>query len=292
MSYTIGVTSTRGIGPDRGGRQRNEDNYLVCHLGEASFLRDGTVIKETREGSGSLVAVCDGMGGHQAGDLASFTAARALTRLYQKELPSAPARAMLRFVKETHNQLHWKIRELGEVKLGTTLTACWIIHGHAAWVHVGDSRLYLIRDSDAFQLTPDHTRNEFFTRDGKSNVAGGDHLAQSYIYGSRGLGDDAGLRLEYGLDASIEKLHAGDRLVLCSDGFSGVVDVEAMKSILAQHSNSQDASNACVERAINEGSTDNITVAVISIPKHAAFDDLPDNINLDDEWEEESTVLF
>ena len=231
--------STRGIGPERGGRQRNEDNYLVCHAGEATYLHDGNVATEAREGVGSLIAVCDGMGGHQAGDLASLTAARALTRLYQNDLPAAPARAMLRFVKETHNQLHWKIRERGEVKLGTTLTACWIIHGHMAWVHVGDSRLYLIRDQNAFQLSPDHTRNEFLSRDGKANIASGNHLAQSYIYGSRGLGDDASLRLEYGLDASLEKLHGGDRLLLCSDGFSGVVDQDAMKDILTQHPNSQ-----------------------------------------------------
>jgi protein phosphatase len=123
-------------------------------------------------------------------------------------------------------------------------------------------------------------------------VSEGDHLAQSFIYGSRGLGDDASIRLQYGLDASIERLHGGDRLLLCSDGFSGAVNSQEMLEILAQHPNSQEAANACVERAINDGSTDNITVIVISVAKNATFDEAPDTLLLEEEWEEESTVLF
>ena len=161
MPYTIGVMSTRGIGPTRGGRKRNEDNYLVSHDGEAQYLRKDEIVTEKSDGYGSFVAVCDGMGGHQAGDVASLAAARVLTKLHHSSVPPSPAKVMMKFLKETHNRLHWKIREQAEVKMGTTLTACWIVHGFAAWAHVGDSRLYLIRDGDAFQLTPDHTRNEF-----------------------------------------------------------------------------------------------------------------------------------
>jgi PPM family protein phosphatase len=292
MPYSIGVTSTRGIGPERGGRQQNEDNYLVSHDGVASYLRDGSPVSEPLQGAGSLVAVCDGMGGHQAGDVASLTAARALTKLHVPEVPPALGRVMLRFVREAHNRIHWLLREKGPVEIGTTLTACWLTYGHAAWVHVGDSRLYLIRDGQAFQLSPDHTRNEFAQRDGKAAVTEGSHLAQSFIYGSRGLGDDTTIRLEYGMDASIERLHPGDHLLLCSDGFSGAVGPNEMVERVQSAPSAQQAANACVERAINGGATDNITVIVVRISKHAKFEAPPDALLIDEEWEEESTILF
>jgi protein phosphatase len=184
------------------------------------------------------------------------------------------------------------VRERGDVKLGTTLTACWLVYGHAAWAHVGDSRLYLIRDGSSFQLSPDHTRNEFAQRDGKGSVSEGEHLAQSFIYGSRGLGDDANIRLEYGMDASIERLHAGDHLLLCSDGFSGAVSPPEMIEVVQQAASAQEAAHACVDRAINDGSTDNITVVVVRVHKHAKFDDPPESLLMDEEWEEESTLLF
>ena len=199
---------------------------------------------------------------------------------------------MLRFVREAHNRLHWLIREEGEVELGTTLTACWIAYGHVAWAHVGDSRLYLVRDGQAFQLSPDQTRNEFAQRDGKAAVSEGAHLAQSFIYGSRGLGDDSTIRLEYGMDASIERLHPGDHLLLCSDGFSGVVETDEMVKLVQDAPNAQKAASDCVDRAINGGSADNITVIIVRIAKHAKFEDPPDTLLLDEEWEEESTMLF
>ena len=81
MGYRIGVKCSIGVGPDAGGRERNEDNYLVCHEGLIRYLEDDQPQALAATGDGAFVAVCDGMGGHDDGHVASLTAAKAMSRL-------------------------------------------------------------------------------------------------------------------------------------------------------------------------------------------------------------------
>lgn len=288
MSCSIGVVCSVGVGAARGGRARNEDNYLIC-AGDRASWRDGdSEHHEGAQGEGFLVAVCDGMGGHADGELASATAVRVLSKLYRPQVPADLPRAMVRYVLDAHTRLYWKAREAGPVTMGTTLTAAWVVGRHAAWVHVGDSRLYLLREGRLRQLSRDHTRNEFSERDGRPVQPEGIHLAQSFIYGSRGLGDDSRLRLQRDLDAGWEQLEVGDRLLLCSDGLSGVVDDASIADCLEQVPDPQAAAVACLERAIARGATDNITVVVVRV------DRLPDVASTEDEgmgFDDESTMM-
>jgi protein phosphatase len=279
MGYTVGVVCDIGIGPSQGGRERNEDNFLVCMDGTVRMRIDGTESQIEQRGDGVLLAVCDGMGGHADGDVASTIASRVMAKLYQPGVPRRPARVLLKYILESHRQLHWAAKSDGPVGMGTTLTAVWLVNGQAAWAQVGDSRLYLYRKGKLIQLTSDQTRNEFARRDGRPTVPDGDHLAQNFIYGSRGLGDNAALRLEQGLDNGAEPLEAGDRLLLCSDGLTTVVDDGRIGRTLEEHSEPTPAAQALRELALDRGSRDNVTAIVVRVdaPDAAVEDCLDEN---------------
>jgi len=288
MAYSIGVVCSIGVGPERGGRSRNEDNYLICRDNEITYLQGGHERKETGGGDGLLLAVCDGMGGHEDGHIASTTAARVIAKLYRPGAPKDPPRALLRYIQDAHRRLYWKARDKGPVSMGTTLSVCWLLNGNAAWAQVGDSRVYLFREDRLVLLTADHTRNEFARRDGLDDVVDGETLSQNFIYGSRGLGDNTGLRLEPGLDSGLEPLARGDRLLICSDGLWGSVDDASMADVLRNTPDPQAASVALMERAIARGSLDNITVLVVRVDSRP-HNSLPE---WDEDDNDESTVMF
>jgi protein phosphatase len=279
MAFTVGVVCDIGVGPLHGGRERNEDNFLVCQGGSASYHVRGTQMRVPQQGEGVLVAVCDGMGGHANGDVAATTAVQVIAKLYQPGAPRRPAKVLLKYVRECHRQLHDAARTDGPVAMGTTLTVAWLLGGQVAWVQVGDSRLYLYRAGSLLQLTVDQTRNEFARRDGRPLVPEGDHLAQTFIYGSRGLGDNASLRLEQGLDSGAEILHRGDRLLLCSDGLSGSVSDAMIAETLASEPDPQAAAERLRDQAIEQGSRDNVTAIVVRVEQ------IP---STSDEWSDET----
>lgn len=277
MSYAIGVVCHLGVGPENGGRERNEDNFLVCYDGWANYRAEtGEPSRAQQDGVGALVAVCDGMGGHADGDVASATAVQVLRKLYQPGAPRRPARVLLNFIQESHRQLHAAATEDGPVSMGTTLTAAWFVHGTMAWAHVGDSRLYLYRGGELLQLTTDQTRNEFARRDGLPLTRDGEHLVQNFIYGSRGLGDNTELRLEHGLDSGAEVLYPGDLLLLCTDGLTTGLKHEALKEILAMGREPQEAANLLCERAMKSGARDNVSAILVRVD--AVTDPLPDPV--------------
>ncbi len=262
---SIGVVCTIGIGPDRGGRQRNEDNYLVCHQGRIRYRKASSENVQGGETLGVLLAIADGMGGHRDGDLAATAAVQALARIFSRGQPRDPEESLREHVLTCHRRLRRKAAEQGPVQMGTTLTAAWILGGQLAWTQVGDSRLYLERSEEFRRLSRDQTRGEFARRDGRTLDHDQGFLAQNLIYGSRGIGDDEAIRLDPGVDSGCLSLSPGDRLVLCSDGLSGVVDDASMQVLLRDRPEPQDAAFALMEQAIESGSTDNISVLVARI---------------------------
>jgi serine/threonine protein phosphatase PrpC len=264
MASDVGVACVRGVGPERGGRERNEDSYLVCSDGTAVLLDHDVILRDDAAGEGLLIAVFDGMGGHDSGQDASAMASRAVRDLYRPTVPRDVGRAMRRYVQEAHKRLYWSVKGEGPVAMGTTLTACWVIESRASWTSVGDSRLYLFRDGAVKQVSSDHTAHQFARRDGMPET-GPNHLVQSFIFGSRGLGDNTSLRLEQGLDAGTFSLERGDRLLLCTDGVWASIDDAQIGEVLRNPGTAGQAAAALVERAIARGSTDNLTALVVDI---------------------------
>lgn len=285
MSVRVGLVSTVGVGVAGGGRDRNEDSYLVCDHGKMRWSETGRERTATGDGDGVLMGVFDGMGGHRDGDLASATAARMMARLYEPAgVPRDPARALRRHVLDSHRALHWQARAKGPVKMGTTLTMVWILYGGAHWVHVGDSRLYAHRAGQLTQLSRDHTGNEFARRDGRPETPDGKGLAQNFIYGSRGLGDDTALRVETVRDGGTADLQVGDRLLLCTDGITGMLDDATLSAILDMERDPQKAAAYIVKTAMNSGSTDNLTAIIVAIDSPLPIQ------NKEDLWEEDDTT--
>ncbi len=267
MSYgiTIGLVCSTGIESDRGGRTANEDNYLVCRNGQIRFRDDDKEVVRNQEGAGVLLAVADGMGGHEDGALASAAAVQAFSLLFGKGKPQAPELALLRFVLKAHNRLHSTVARRGSVRLGTTLTGAWVLDGRVFWVHVGDSRLYFLRNNQLVRLTADHTHREFALRDQRPIPSDADRLAQSFVYGSRGLGDDAAVRIDPGRDTGSRHLRPGDTLLLCTDGLTGFVDDRRIADALREVPQPAACAEVLVERAMACGSDDNITVMVVRV---------------------------
>ncbi|MCB9797414.1 MAG: serine/threonine-protein phosphatase [Alphaproteobacteria bacterium] len=266
---TIGVVCTRGVGPERGGRSANEDNYLVCRNNEVRYRNGDSEVVEHVRTFGILLAVADGMGGHEDGELASTAAVRAMSRIFRRGTPKDPELALHRFVLEAHRRLYRKVSELGPVRMGTTLTAVWLLDGKAYWCHIGDSRLYLWRDGTIRLITRDHTRAEFAERDGRVVEGDGSYLTQNFVYGSRGLGDDPTVRIDAGTDTGCLELRPRDRILLCSDGLSGPVEDHRIADAIRDTPEPQAAATSLMERALASGSDDNVTVIVARIDRVA-----------------------
>ena len=207
---------------------------------------------------GGLFAVADGMGGHAAGELAANLALDTLSSSFLNGRGLAPER-LAEAVQEAN--LAVLRSAVGEyVGMGTTLVAMVIDRAAALIAHVGDSRAYLLRGGELHRLTEDHSwvaeqvRLGHLTEDEARN-----HQWRSVV--SNALGGEERVRLElYGLP-----LRQGDRLLLCSDGLSGVLEEAELYGVLASQSDPDLAVRQLIDLSNAEGGPDNITAIVVDI---------------------------
>ena len=220
-------------------RERNEDAYLVQE---------------------PLYAVADGMGGHRGGDVASSMTVEALESV---ELPSDdPLASLVEEIKKANVEVLRRGESDKELRgMGTTLTAFLTDDDRAYVAHVGDSRAYLLRDGSLQRLTRDHTLVERMVEEGRLLPDQARHHPQRSIL-TRALGVDDDVQVD---DLTLDPLQAGDRILLCSDGLSAMVDEDVIERILLEEADPQAASDQLVEAAIEAGGEDNITVLVLDI---------------------------
>jgi serine/threonine protein phosphatase PrpC len=286
--FSVGVVCSIGVGPARGGRARNEDNYLVCRDGRLGW-RDGDTEQWLQVGASPhvLLAVADGMGGHEDGELASAAAVQALSRLYARPVPLEPEETLREFLLDAHRRIRARVAVGGAVKMGTTLSVAWVVNSKVYWAHVGDSRLYHWREGRLTRITRDQTRAEFARRDNRPIPSHPMHLSQNFIYGSRGLGDDAAVRIDRGIDTGAFSIRLGDRLVLCSDGLTSRVEDPWIADVVRNVPEPGPCAVALMERAIANQSDDNITVVVLRVD--AGEDEVEDGDTGD--WSDERTIV-
>lgn len=238
-------------------------------------FRDGSAERERlADGTGVLLAVADGMGGHEHGGLASGAAVQALARLHARGRPRAPEQTLRTFVLKAHTRLRDLARDRGAANMGTTLTCAWILEDSVYWVHVGDSRLYLLRDGALSLVTRDHTRREFAARDGRPQPQP-NALVQNFIFGSRGLGDDAMVRIDVGRDNGSFALRAGDRMLLASDGVFGPLTHDQLRGGLQSAVSATAAATTLAGGAMQAGGDDNVTALVLFV-RHLTTDQSAD----------------
>ncbi|HEX2096627.1 MAG TPA: Stp1/IreP family PP2C-type Ser/Thr phosphatase [Solirubrobacterales bacterium] len=212
-----------------------------------------------------IFVVADGMGGAQAGEVASKAAADA----FDRDLPDAPPERVLRETIEAANrEIHELARsDPSRAGMGTTITAA-IVNAESEEVgigHVGDSRAYRLRGGTLEQLTRDHSLVEEMRRKGQiTDAQAEDHPQRSII--TRALGPEP--RVE--VDVQTVPAAPGDVFLLCSDGLTTMVGEERIASVLGRAGSMKDAVRALVDAANEAGGRDNITALAFRLDDAAA----------------------
>jgi serine/threonine protein phosphatase PrpC len=215
--------------------------------------------------SGLLFVVADGMGGAQAGEVASKAAAES----FDRQLPAAPPERVLQETIEAANRtIHELARRDPELAgMGTTTTAAIVDleSEEVAIGHVGDSRAYRLRAGQLERLTRDHSLVEEMRRKGQlTDAQAEDHPQRSII--TRALGPEP----EVEVDLQTVPAQAGDVFLICSDGLTTMLDDEQIAGLLGRASSMESAVRALVDEANRAGGRDNITVVAFRLGDPAA----------------------
>ncbi len=203
-----------------------------------------------------LFVVADGMGGAQAGEVASRIAVETFEHAAPASGPAATRLAEL--VRDANHRIYDRSRaEQSRAGMGTTLTAAYLEDGHLTIAHVGDSRAYLFRDGELTRLTQDHSLVDELVRQGKlTEKQAAEHPQRSII--TRALGPEP----EVEVDTWTYPLHAGDVMLLCSDGLTSMISEDQVAEILAATHSLDEAADRLIRDANDAGGRDNITVVL------------------------------
>ncbi len=218
-------------------RPHNEDSYLV---------------------QSPLFCVCDGMGGHAAGEVASSIAVETIA----KTAPQAADAARLAAAVEAANAavIEAALNGLGKPGMGCTATCAYIENDMLAIAHVGDSRAYLLHEGTLIRVTRDHSYVEELVDAGEITADEARvHPNRSVI--TRALGSDPAMYADH-FTLHIEE---GDRLILCSDGLSSMIPDSEIENIATQSSTAQICVDNLVDAALAAGGHDNVTVVVVDL---------------------------
>ncbi|MEU6412608.1 Stp1/IreP family PP2C-type Ser/Thr phosphatase [Microbispora sp. NPDC046933] len=226
---------------------------------DVGLLREGN--EDSAYASGRLLAVADGMGGHAHGEVASSVAIAALSSLDRDAFGGDLLSAIEAAVRDANHQLHAMVARDPSLKgMGTTLTAMLWSGSRFALVHVGDSRAYLLRNGELYQITHDHTLVQSLVDDGRiTQEEAANHPQRSILL--RAL-DGSG---EVDPDLQDREAQVGDRYLLCSDGLSTVVSAETLHHTLTTIDDPEDVVRQLIDLANRGGGPDNITCVVADV---------------------------
>jgi len=240
------MTSLRSVAAtDTGRRRRHNDDAYVCDP--------------------PLFAIADGMGGAQAGEIASKLAAAALEDTDPGRL-TGPER-VASVIREANRRVHERaIADPATSGMGTTMTVALVEGTKVTFGHVGDSRAYRYRDGAFEQITEDHSLVNELLKSGKLSPEEADSHPQRSVI-TRAVGTDPDVDVDsFTLDAEV-----GDVFLICSDGLTDMVDDEDIRSVLEKFHNDLDrATKSLVSAANRGGGEDNITVVAFEISEDGA----------------------
>lgn len=209
---------------------------------------------------GRLAIVADGMGGYEGGQEASRLAVDTMVETYRNHAGGNPQQALIEGLQAAHEEIRRYGMAHPELQgMGTTCTAVAIVGDALHYVHVGDTRLYLIRDTQITQVTRDHSYVGRLVEAGMISREEAEHHPQRNIL-TAAVGTSPELMLES--PGRPEPLLAGDVLVICTDGLWGQVhDREILDAVTTQ--SVEDASRGLIDLARERGGPDNITVSIL-----------------------------
>jgi protein phosphatase len=206
-----------------------------------------------------IFAVADGMGGAQAGEVASEMA---IEQFVHERDTDAPPEKQLEQIAKGANRKIWEMAQSDSRRagMGTTLTAAMVDGRTVAVGHVGDSRLYLYRDGKLERMTRDHSLVEEFMRQGRLTPEQAEKHPQRSVI-TRALGPES----DVDVDTFTIQARNGDVYLLCSDGLSGMVSDDDMEAILASGDNLDATADSLIDAANQNGGRDNITAVLFRI---------------------------
>lgn len=265
-------------------RQNNEDNFVVCPDLTASDWRIPQVSKYEDLGEyGALLVVADGMGGANAGEVASAIAVETIQEAFSQEQlrevvkdDKAVQEFMKEVVKAADLRIFKKSKEDSSTRgMGTTVVMAWILGIRAYVCWCGDSRCYMLnKHKGLIRLSKDHSYVQELIDRGELDP----ELAMSHPYSNvitRCLGDVENRAVP---DTRIFQLHNGDTILLCSDGLSGLcTDVQILDLLIKFRDDIEKCKDELISAALNEGGHDNVTVALCNIEYPSDKEDVEDD---------------
>lgn len=234
------------------------DSQLTSYLVESAGRSDTGLVRRNNEDAWArqcqknFFIVADGIGGRNAGEIAAQQTVQQMCSLVQKapinpNLSKKTTRESLRSMIAQTNQTICEMGQQNEFlhSMGSTLCCAWLIGGFCCCAHLGDSRIYLLRQGKLTQLTQDHTN-------GKKH-----HITRAI-----------GIQQEVNPEIAFFNLEMDDLLLLCSDGITNLLSDHTIQGILNQHRQSPSlCAGALVETSIKNGGIDNSTALVVHIFK-------------------------
>ena len=239
-------------------REKNEDNLFL-------------------DKENGVYVVCDGMGGHSAGEIASQTAVNLFKTVfvnYQEELlkennllpitETLPPKGnlLLKIIRLANRSIYRQAMDnSSQSGMGTTVVAIALENDFISVAHVGDSRVYLLNETELKPLTEDHS---FIVEAQKTSDMTEEELSK--IYGKNVITRALGVKGTVQIDYSLHKLNKSDRIILCSDGLCGFAsDKEIFETASENNENLENIVDSLIKLAIDKGGKDNVTVVGVEI---------------------------
>jgi protein phosphatase len=248
----VGLETHRGMQ-----REENQDYAAYRKLGNARF-----------SSSGILLVLADGMGGYAGGSVASKMAVNTLmAEFYPKNDADIIHSLKLGFLKANDQILAQSRKDPNLKGMGTTLTAVVIHDDRLFFAHVGDSRGYIVSDTDIKQLTEDHTYVGELLKQGLISP----EEAQNHPYDNiitRAIGVSANPKVDHSVNSY--KIKSKQAIVICSDGLHKCVNNQEIFETVKSHSDPSDACRSLIAKANKRGGPDNITVIVALLDRVSA----------------------
>ncbi|MBQ9157109.1 MAG: Stp1/IreP family PP2C-type Ser/Thr phosphatase [Eubacterium sp.] len=206
----------------------------------------------------NLYIVADGMGGHKAGDKASSYAVTRFVELAKKTSADIPFLSMEKLIQQVNEDIY-RMSETQDqyAGMGTTFVAASIVGNVAYVMNIGDSRLYYYNGEEMRQVTMDHSLVEELVRAGELNREESRHHPQKNII-TKAIGVAEAMEPDF----FMIEMKEGDRILLCSDGLSNMVEDDKLTEILSREEDLEILCEECVQEALFYGGLDNIAVVI------------------------------
>lgn len=239
-------------------RELNEDSLMTLEM---------DLVRQSQVQAMGVYVVADGMGGHASGEIASQQIVELFARTTIEELfpllmdkPESDPTEWLAEAVRAANRKVYDIRKKSGTDMGSTLVAAVVLGSQAYIAHIGDSRAYAIRPDNIQQLTVDHSLVERMVANNQiTRTEARRHPQRNVIY--RTIGD----KEKIDVDIIERSLDAGEVLLLCSDGLSGMLDDESIHSLVIESTSLQEASERLIKAANAAGGDDNISIILVNI---------------------------